>query len=339
MKRLISLLLVVALTQTTFADPHKVLVLQSEGRGDAKTRARVDAAVVKLAKTGTDQVSPGEITYSDAAAMVGCKPDEASCKDEVIGTLAVDEIVIVNVTPKPGGLEVSVRRVPKGGAPREASTFVTADKPDKLDALAPLFGGKPATPPAVTPPPPTTTPPPVSPPPVSPPPVNEPPRAITTSPQLGPELPPTTTPPTTPPPTTELTTAQPAPTQPTAPPMLSDDRSRSRHRKQVIGMASGGGMFLLGIVLWGKASGVQSEIDAASPRNKNELLQLQDLERKGDSYARWGNVFGIGGLVLGGVSTYFFLRARHRRASTTAWLGPAVFDHGAGVLLTIGGSR
>jgi hypothetical protein len=332
MKRLVSLLLVVALTQTTYADSHKVLVLQSEGRADARTRARINAGVIKLAKSGTDQASPGEITYSDAAAMVGCKPDEASCKDEVIGTLGVDEIVIVNVTPKPGGFEISVRRVAKGAASREAITFVSSDKPDKLDALAPLFGGKAAAPPVTTPSP-----------------VTEPTPAITTAPTIGPELPPTTPPPsttttTTPPPTTTSTepaAVTPEPTQPTQPtaPLQRDDRTRGRHRMQVIGMASGGGMFVIGLVLWGKASGVQSDVDNARPRNKNELLQLQDLEAKGDSYARWGNVFGLGGLVLGGVSTYFYLRARHRHASTsTAWLGPAVFDHGAGVQLTIGTS-
>lgn len=301
----LSLLVSLALTQTAYAEGRKILVLQSEGRVDAKTRARIDVAVVNLAKSGTDQVTPGEITYSDAAALVGCKPEEASCKDEVIQTLAVDEIVIVVVTPKPGGLEVSVRRVAKGAASREAVTIVSTDKPDKLDAVGTLFG-RPGTAPTTTEP-------------------------VTTPPTVGPE--PTTEP------TTKPVVTEPAPTVGSA--ELRDDRARKRRRLHLAGMGGGGGMFLIGILLWSKANGLQSEIDSAMPRNERELDQLRDLESRGASYAGWGNFFVLGGLALGGVSTYFFLKARraNKRAASTAWLGPALFDRGAGVMLTIGPSR
>ncbi len=324
MKRAVSLLLVVAMTSAAAADPHKVIILQSEGRADPKTRRRIDAAIVKLAKTGTDQIVPGEITYGDAAALVGCKPQDASCKENVIITLAVDEIVIVTVDPKPGGLEVSVRRIAKGSASREAITLVAADQPDKLDAVAPLFGAKVATTAPVTGPVGPTLP--------------DPQPAITTGPTVGPELPPTTAPVTATPPeptVTPTTSLTPSPS-----PVLGDDRGRNRHRLRIAGMAGGAGMFLLGIVLWSKASGIQSDVDASRPRNANELAQLRDLEARGDSYAGWGNFFGLGGLVLGGVSTYFYVRARRaNRSSSTAWLAPTVFDHGAGVTLTIGGAR
>ncbi len=299
-------MLSLALSQSAFAEPRKILVLQSEGRVDAKTRARIDAAVVNLAKSGTDQVTPGEITYSDAAALVGCKPEDASCKDEVIQTLAVDEIVIVVVSPKPGGFEVSVRRVAKGAASREAVTIVPTDKPDKLDAVGSLFG-KPGTASSTT---------------------TEP----VTTPTIGPE--PTTKP------TTKPAVSEPAATVGSA--ELRDDRARKRRRLHLAGMGGGGGMFLIGIVLWSKANGLQSEIDSAMPRNERELDQLRDLESRGASYAGWGNFFVLGGLALGGVSTYFFLKARraNKRATTsTAWLGPALFDRGAGVMLTIGPSR
>jgi hypothetical protein len=48
-------------------------------------------------------------------------------------------------------------------------------------------------------------------------------------------------------------------------------------------------------------------------------------------------VFAIGGLVIGGISTYLFVRDRRATPTTSARLTPTVLDHGAGVVLTIGG--
>src|SRR5687768_15636461 len=153
MKRVVAATLVLAMTGVAVGDGKKLLVLQSEGRADAKTRASVDAAIVKLAKSGGDQVTAGEINYSDAAALVGCNPTETACRDEVIASLAVDEIVITTVTPKPGGFEVAVRRASKGTA-KDASATVTANKIELTGAVGALFGVKPVgpTPPVTDPP-------------------------------------------------------------------------------------------------------------------------------------------------------------------------------------------
>lgn len=340
-RALLSLCVLAAFAGSAIAE-KKIQVLQADGRADAKIRAKINTAVIALAKTTGDQVVPGDITFADTAAAVGCNPDETACKDEVLGMLSVDEIVITMVTPKPGGFEVAVRRVSRGGASRDATSFVAADKLDKLDTIAPLFST--TTPPPVAPLTPAVAPP-ITPPPTGPPAGAPPPTtpAVTTkpaSPETGPgtaTAPPTTTPTTaTAPP---AITAEPRPSPiVTRPGPGPDDRPSSRRRLQKIGMASGGGMLLVGMILWASAAGVQSHIDSAPVGTKAQLIKLQDLERKGDAYAGLGNLFVAGGLVLGGVSTYYFVKGSRRRA-TSARLVPTVFDRGGGGLaLTIGGS-
>src|SRR5215475_10498371 len=170
--------LVVALSliaSTAGADPRHVLVLKSEGPADAATRAKVDASIVKLAKHVDGKVTAGDITLGDAAAAVGCQPETPACKDEVLATLAVDEVVATTVVPERNGdIKILVRRISKTGT-QDATTTVPASQLDKLDPIGPLFGlpapatpvaAKPATPPtapaakpatpAPTTPPPTT---------------------------------------------------------------------------------------------------------------------------------------------------------------------------------------
>jgi hypothetical protein len=315
----------VAMTDVAAADPHKVLVLQADGRSDAKVRAKIDQAIVKLAKTGPDTITAGEITYTDAAAMVGCKPDEASCKDEVIGTLGVDEIVIVTVTPKPGGLEVVVRRASKGAAPREVTTMVATDQLDKLDAIAPLFTGKPTTPPT----------PPLGPTGPTPPPIGPSPPAVT-NPPTGTE-PPVTGPPTT---ATHPETLPPIKEEPPKSVVVErHDDQQPRRRLQIAGMAGGGAMVLVGLVYWAKTNSIQGDIDKAPNRTKADLQNLKNLESEGDHDATARTAFVVAGLALGGVSTYFYIKGRRaKHGASTARLLPTLLDHGAGVALTIGGS-
>ena len=95
MKRLLILILVSVLAPAiALADPHHVLVLRREGGGDAALHAKVDAAVLKLAKNIEGNVEMGEITLTDAAAATGCTLTEATCKDEVLATLGVDEMML-----------------------------------------------------------------------------------------------------------------------------------------------------------------------------------------------------------------------------------------------------
>lgn len=319
MKRALSILLVLAMAQTAVAGPHRIVVLQTEGRADAGMRARIDATLTKLARAADAQVSPGDITFSDAAAGVGCKPELAACRDEVLGMLSVDEVVYATTALKPGGVEIEVRRVTRGGMTRDAKmVLATGQSPDNLDGLAPLFtGGRSAPAEPVTPPAPTTT-------------------------------PPTATPPsTTPPPPDPISEPLPPIGEPARSPIMT--ASVSGHidavpahpwkRLHLAGMIGGGSMVLIGFLLWGEAGTIQEEIDTHPTATEAQLEDLAALEKRGDSYAGWGNLLFLGGAVIGGVSTYFYIKGRKAgAASQTARLAPAVFDHGAGLTLTIGGS-
>jgi hypothetical protein len=300
------------------AEPRKVLVLQSEGRADARLRAKIDAAVARLATAAQLQASVGELTFIDAATAVGCRPDAPSCKDEVIGMLSVDEIVLTTVTPKPGGVEIAVHRIARGGAARDATMLLaTGAPPDKLDAIAPLFSeprdasrgparGAPAPAPPAAPA--------IAPaPPAEPAPVIRAPTAVAPVPPAVPET---------------------APTGFAAP---ADQPAARDRRLELAGMIGGGSMLALGVVLWGAASTTQDEINQAPTRTRPDLANLRDLESRGDVYAAAGNVLVATGVVLGGIATYLYIRDRRAAGARTARLVPTVIDHGAGLVLTIGG--
>ncbi len=296
------LVMMIAGARGAAADPHKVLVMQAEGRIDADTLTRIDAAVLKLARASEAQATAGDITYSDAAAAVGCKPEDRTCKDEVIGMLAVDEIVYTTVTPKPGGLEIAVHRATQGSATRDAQMWIAAGQPaDRLDGIAPLFGAvaiSSRTPPEPTPPEPS-------------------------SPGPRPPLP------------GPIGAApSPAPLQPRDEP----ERSSGGRRLEIVGMAGGGTMVLLGFLLWQQASSIQGDIDRAPNRTHANLEDLHLLEQRGDRFAAWGNVTFIGGLIVGGISGYYFWKHRRTQRPVAARITPTVFDHGAGIAFSVGGS-
>ena len=294
MRRAVAICCVLGLVATAAADTKKVMVLKSEGRASAKVRTKIDGALVKLASGGPDQISPGEVTFADAAVMVGCEGEDARCKDEILATLAVDEVVATMVTPRPGGFEVHVRRISKGGASRDATTFVPSDAPDKLEPIASLFGTRPVEAP----------PPPLGPAPAEP------------APAAGPQV----------------AMANPSPMQPVPP----QPEGRPGRKLQVAGMIGGGVLVAFSFGFWGRASDVQSEIDDAPSRTKTDIMRIEELEREGDGYATAGNVTFLLGAALAVVSTYYFIK-KGRRAPAMA-LGPAVFDRGAGLAFTLGGS-
>lgn len=331
MKRALLVLSTLGALAGVAAAQSKVLVLHAEGKADLKTRQKVDGALVKLAKQGPDAITGGEITFGEAAEMVGCKPEEPACRDQVIDALGVDELVIVNVNPKPPGYEITVRRAKKGGAVHDAATTVAADKTDQVAPLGPLFNVKGTT----------TTPPPVEigPKPADPKPMDSKPLDINPNPNPNPPI--EVKPVDPKPPVDPSLDPIGKPVEPTKPPVVTDKPPKDRRRLTIAGMAAGGGMAFLGMILWTAASGVQGQIDDAPTRTADDLARLRDLESKGDNLAAAGNVFFISGLVLGGVSTYFFVKNRREQEkkppATTAWFAPALFDHGAGVSLTIGG--
>lgn len=311
MKRLCLVTAVALAAAPATAAPGKTIVLQSEGRADAATRAKLDASLVKLASAGGAQVLPGETTFTETATAVGCAPETPACRDEVLGMLGVDELVYATMTPRPGGHEVTVYRVARG-ATRDTKIFVATGRPtEQLGDIASLFGvtAAPVTTPGADAPLETT-------------PITEP-EAAPLLPETEPVAPVVATGPLSP------------ATQP-----IDAGPSRRRTQLQIAGMAGGGAMVLVGFLLWGEAGTIQEDIDVHPTATREQLQALAELERRGDGYATWGNVMFLGGAVLGGVSTYLYLKDRKARSAThTARIAPTVMGSGAGLTLTLGGSR
>jgi hypothetical protein len=317
-------LIVALLTCTTtlaHAGPRQVLVLRSEGNADTPSRTSVDTHVLRLARHIDGKIEAGDITLTDAAAAAGCDATNPTCKDEILATFGMDEIVTTTVNKQPGELKIVVRRLAKTSAPRTAQSTIPVGRPPeaKLDAdLGPLFDIKaaPTAEKAVA---------------------TEPDKKLPTEPVMQP---PATEPPEptseTPPPTETQPEATPAPVPTT--PAQTDTRSRSRSMPK-IGMGVGAGMVVLSFVLWGKASSLQSEIDTAPANTAEDFTRLRELESNADGYAAAGNLMFVGGLVIGGVSTYFYWKKRKQARTRAATVLPMLTPHGAGLVLSFGGAR
>ncbi|MGE0550707.1 MAG: hypothetical protein AB7O24_08205 [Kofleriaceae bacterium] len=313
-------LAIVVMSEPVVADPTRAIVMRSEGSADPGVRASIDGALMNLAKTENPSATLGDISYSDAAAAVGCDPTKPSCQNDVLGFLTVDELVYATATASPSSVDIVVRRVTKAGS-RDAKMTLAAGQPvGRLDAIAPLFGVRvpaaeptaPAAPPLPPPPSPEPAPAPVD----------------STSPgsddaTSGPM---------------EIEPVEPAPLLGSDDPLPTEDTSR--RRLELTGMIGGGVFAFAGAIMWIKAAGIQSEIDDAPTRTRVQVEHLLDLERRGDRYALWGNVMVVGGLVLGGVSAVFYWKDRRDNAGTTTALRvhPVVFDHGVGIGLSTGAS-
>jgi hypothetical protein len=334
-KRHLLALAIVVGSAAASADPHHVLVLRAEGNADDATRAKIDAQVVKLAKNLPGNVEAAEITFSDALAATGCSTSDPTCKDQVLSTMGVDEMVAVTVTALPSGdLRVAVRRLPHNEPTKDAATTITAGQtPDTRIAtdIGPLFG--------VAPPPVDKTPKPT---PVVPPPTG---TAVTTTttttpPTPTPEVGTTTT--TTPTPPTGAATPPPEATVTAAPngqvTTMTDDGRSSRRRKEIMGMAGGGALVLFSFIMWGEASSIQNDIDKAPTRTSKDFQNLTSLEQSGDTYAGLGDLAFLGGLVLGGISGYYYWKDQKAGSGHQARITPAVFDHGVGLAFTVGGA-
>ncbi len=315
---------ILCFAQVALAAPHSVLVLRSEGTADTASRTNVDTHVLRLAKNLEGKVDAGDITFTEAAAVVGCNPSDAACKDQVLDTLGVDEIVATTVTATPTGLNVTVRRIGKNGPPKAAQTTIASGKsPDaKINAdIGPMFG--------VAAPPVAAEPAPVDPQPVAP----TPPPPATTETQ-----------PTTPPPprvaaedhsTEPMNQVTAAPTGVVAPP----PEGKPRRRWQKICMGAGGVAVLLGVLMWMGAADIEDEIDnKPEPRTPQDFQDLRALEKHGDDVAGAGNFFFLVGAGVAGVGAYYYWKAGKASNATTARIAPTAFPNGAGVTLTLGGA-
>lgn len=289
-------LLTLGLAGSAAAAPHKILVLPVDGTADAATRAKLTTQLVKLAKGLDGQVATAEATYADTALAVGCDPRVPSCSDQVLATLAVDELVWATATKDGGQIKVVVRRATKGAAPHEASTTIAAsDAPDRIDAgMSSLF--PPRTAPGATP---------------------EPAGSRSTAHPSGAAA-------------TSPTATQEVAAQPVPPPEPRDD---GHDRTMGIAFATGGGAALvLGIALWASYSSLQDSIDRHPTATRSDFDDLISLEDRASTRAIAGDCLVIAGLAAGGIGAYYLYRihARHQIAVT-----PAPIPNGAGLTLTI----
>lgn len=316
--------LVLASSTIASAAPQHVMVLRAEGTADASSRTTVETHVLRLAKHLDGKIEAGDITLADAAAAAGCNVAEASCKDEILVILGVDELVATTVTSSSGGLTVTVRRLQKGTAPRAAaSTLPRGTAPDaKLDRdIGPLFGAGLSTGPLVDAGSRTT-------PAAS--------QQVRTEPSrpVGPvEEPfPGTTPGEPSDPVATTATAQPIGNAPV-------DAPAPNRKWQKIGIGVGSGLVLLSFIMWTQASSKQEAIDSAPTNTPADFIRLRELERDADGLAGTGNLFFIAGVVLGGVSGYYYWKKGRAARAQTARVTPTVFPNGAGVVLTFGGGQ
>jgi hypothetical protein len=325
MKRTLALAFLCAASVAS-ADARHVMVLRAEGNADAATKTKVDTQVLKLAKNLDGNVEAGDISYGDAAAATGCSPSEAACKDDVLATMGVDELVVTSVNTVPGGTEVKVKRLAKGQPPRESSTIIPSSQPPdaKMNAdVGPMFGLAAPAPAAKKEPAPAPA------------------TAAATVPQTTDK----------PAPTPEhaapspRTAQAPAPTGVTAAPNgqvappPDEWQPSGNQRLEITGLAVGGVLVGVGLVFWASAASQQDSINQTNPKSPKDFQNLQDLESTGDTYATLGNVMFIGGVAIAAVSGYFLWRDHKRDRAQQARIVPTVLDHGAGIALTFGGGR
>ena len=131
-----------------------MIVLPVDGNATPALRSSVGDTVKRLAHTLDATVSDGDTTFAETAAAVGVpirrrRRVRIKCSRHSPST----RLSTATATTTNGTTRVTVRRVTKSAAPREASTD---DPPDRIEpALGPLFDVKPPPPP--TPAPPATT--------------------------------------------------------------------------------------------------------------------------------------------------------------------------------------
>ncbi len=117
-----------------------------------------------------------------------------------------------------------------------------------------------------------------------------------------------------------------------------DDTDQQRNFRRGLGitaLAAGGVALLVGVALWGSASGTQGQINSATLDTAADVQNVMALQSKADNYATSGNILVVGGVVLAGAGAVL-LYLDHRHRTTVA---PIAFAHGAGISVTFAGSR
>jgi hypothetical protein len=133
---------VLAIATIVSAGPRKVIVLPLDGNAD--DRPKLNELVQGLASAIPGDVTHGDTTFDETAVALGCDPNRTACIDNVLTTLAVDEIVWGTATTADGHTTVVVRRATKGTPAHEQTAIIASEEPDMAEPqLAPLFGVSP----------------------------------------------------------------------------------------------------------------------------------------------------------------------------------------------------
>jgi hypothetical protein len=343
-----ALVIVCCVAGVAHAGP-KVFVTRADSTASWDTRKQVEDLVVGLARNVDRNVSIGDATFNELATATGCAGGGEKCKGVILDSLAIDEIVGITIAPAGSdSVKVTVRRMSKAGATREATAIAkSADPaPAVVASIGPLFGAKRVIDPpkgAKQPPPANkgtvTTGGPIV---VD----NEDPLAKKTAkkPEPPPEPPKKEPEPPKPEPKAKVEPAKPEPKpEPKAEPKQTADAtpapaptantSEGRPRRQSLaigGMAVGTAFVFTGVILWRRAGSVEDDIRAAPNRTQADIDRLLDLESKGDRYALLGNVLFVGGVAIAGASAYLFWRGR-RTSSAHAHVTPMLLDRGGGI--------
>jgi hypothetical protein len=271
------LVFVVAIGAIVSAGPRKVIVLPVDGNADAATKAKLNDVVQDLAKSMPGDITHGDATFNETAVALGCDPNRNACIDNVLETLAVDEIVWGTATTADGRTTIVVRRATKGSPAHEQTAIIAStDEPETSETqLAPLFG--------------VTS--------VAPGPGSEVGSGSAVE-AIGSAV--------------ETTGSAAPPLPPPAPAPWSQ-----RKKLGVGLAVGGAALVIVGFAMWASESSVQSDIDAAPNSTAEDIQHLEDLEDRANGYAWGGNIAMLLGLGAGGYGAYLLWQDHRETTTLT----------------------
>ena len=283
-------------------EPEPVLVVQFTG----EVPPELEGAPERLSELLADIVrqTGAEVTVAprgDVLTLAGCAEPSDDCLRQALGMLLVRAVLLGEVSPRDGGVEVELRLIATDEESRSRTLIVEGGSAEALEpgfrAEAEAFlRGQPS-------------------------PGEQARAAAAIGDPAGGEA------------AADLTgTAAPA--------QGSGGFSASRVEPYAWGVAGGGaGMMLVGGLLLLAADGVQGDVDSAPTESVADLEALVDLEAKGRRYARWGSTFLVVGAVATAVGAVLVVRQGRSAEESTVTVTPSVSGDSVGLTLTVRGGR
>ncbi len=132
------------------AHASRVMVMTFSGPQGAKVQSSVSASLIGAGY----EVTPGDTSFEDAAAILGCDANSEACIEQILTTLSVDELVYGS-SAKNG--DVVIVRAARGKPRRQTRTRVASGQSMDaalVPAMRELYGETSPPPPPAPPPPP-----------------------------------------------------------------------------------------------------------------------------------------------------------------------------------------